>query len=192
MSRLLRAFDSVFVDPMFQKNDRGEAIYYPFGLLGGGYLAPEERLAGLRQTARALWFFTLASTLTVIMIVRTFGIFGAVGWLIYFGALALLIFTIVFLDARLAAGLKPSPDPRLSAGQRLRNARAARSSWSHWARLLIGALNLLLAASGIAFGVSDADLVAVALSALWLLVSAALALDGALGLIGQSKAEKVH
>jgi hypothetical protein len=57
---------------------------------------------------------------------------------------------------------------------------------------LIGAFNLLLAGTGLALGISDTDVVAVALSALWLLVGAALTLEGVLGLIEQSKAAKAR
>ncbi|CAN0467369.1 unnamed protein product, partial [Phaeothamnion confervicola] len=35
---LIRIFDGLYVDQLFQKNERGEAIYYPFGLMGRGYL----------------------------------------------------------------------------------------------------------------------------------------------------------
>lgn len=192
MSSLLRAFDGVFVDPVFEKNDRSETIYYPFGLLGQGYLAPEDRLAGLRQAARGLWIFTLVATISLILLLRRIDITGAVGWLIYACAFALLIGVIVYLQARLAAGLKPTQSPRPSAGQRLRRARAARPSWSHWVLFLIGAFNLLLAGTGIALGISDTDLVTIALPALWLVVGAALTLDGVLGLIERSKAAKAR
>ncbi len=108
MSSLLRAFDGVFVDPMFQKNDRGETIFYPFGLLGRTYLAPEDRLAGLRQAARGLWIFTVVTTISLILLLRKIDIPGAVGWLIYACAFALLIGLIAYLQARLATGLKPT------------------------------------------------------------------------------------
>jgi hypothetical protein len=192
MSSLLRAFDGVFVDPVFQKNDHGETIFYPFGLLGQGYLAPEDRLAGLRQAARGLWIFTLVATISLVPLSRKMDIPGAVGWLIYACAFALLIGVIVHLQARLAAGLKPTQSPRPSAGLRLRRARAARPPWSHWVLFLIGAFNLLLAGTGLTLGISDSDLVTIALAALWLLVGAALTLDGVLGLIEQSKAAKAH
>jgi hypothetical protein len=117
---------------------------------------------------------------------------GAVGWLIYACAVALLISLIGYLQARLAASLEPTQPPRPSVGLRLRRARAARPPWSHWVLFLIGAFNLLLAGTGLALGISDTDLVTIALAALWLLVSAALTLDGVLGLIEQSKAAKAR
>jgi hypothetical protein len=188
---LLRALDGVFVDPAFQKNDRGETIYYPFGLLGRGYLAPEDRWAGLRQEARGLWIFTLVATISLILLMRILAIPGTVGWLIYVGAFALLIGTIGYLQARLAAGLEPTQS-RPSAGQLLRRARAARPSWWHWVLFLIGALNLAFAGTGLALGISDANLVTIALAALWLLVGAALTSEGVLGLMERSKAAKAR
>ena len=108
MSSMVRAFDRVFVDRVFRKNSRDETIYYPFGLFGKGYRAPEDRLAGLQQATRRLWLITLVVTVSLIVLLRSLEIPGGkpLGWLIFGGSFALLIGGIAYLQSRLAADLE--------------------------------------------------------------------------------------
>ena len=49
MAGLTGIFDDIYVKQLFQKNERGETVFYPFGLIGRGYLLPKEREADVRQ-----------------------------------------------------------------------------------------------------------------------------------------------
>jgi quinol-cytochrome oxidoreductase complex cytochrome b subunit len=193
MSRMLRVFDTVLVDPLFEKNDLGETIYYPSGVFGRGRVVPEDRLASLRQAARWLGIFTIAATSSVIVLLRRIDIPGAVGWLIFACSFVLLLGFISYFRLWLAADLEPSSSPDLPMRERLRRARAARPPWWHWIILLFGASNLLLAVAGLASGSADMNWVIIlAAAVLWLPIGAALTLEGVLGIIESLKPENMR
>lgn len=193
-TRLTGIFDGLYVDQLFQKNERGEAVFYPFGLLGRGYLLPAAQEAGVRRSTRGLMLVALISgfsfALLCLRIVDSMGAMQPMGWLIAGGLLALLIAGIVYFQSRLAKGLEPVAGPSPSTGEWLRRGRAARASWTYGASIILGVLTLLLAAAGVAFGVEDGDRWGIVGGVFLLLVGALLTWDGVMGLIERSKAEK--
>jgi hypothetical protein len=184
-------FDGLYLDQLFQKNERGETVFYPHGLMGRGYLLPAEREDGVRNRMRLLMIVALVGGgslgLLLLRIVNSAGTVQPVGWLIGGGLFALFIGALVPFQSRLAQGLTPVEGPRPSALEWLKAGRAARSRWTHWACLGLGAFSLLMAIAGFAFGYADGDQWAFASGGFMLLVGTALTWDGALGLVERSR-----
>ena len=179
-------FDGLYVDQLFHKGERGETIFYPFGLMGRGYLLPAEREASMRRSMRWLMIGSLVFG----------GSFGAVAlrlltplqgtpllaWLIAGSAFAAGLGVIVTLQSRMSRGLEPMPGPGPSVGDWFRSGRAVRAPWTHRVCLGLGLFSLLLAAGGFAFGIAEGDWSGFASGFFMLFVGAVLTWDGALGL----------
>lgn len=110
---LTRAFDWLYVDPLFGKDEKGQAIFYPNGQASGGYIVPAEQEAGLRSGVRRLAAVGLAAALGMIIVVRVIeswmGAEVPLPWFIG-GAVVVFIATFTFIIrtlSRLKAGLKP-------------------------------------------------------------------------------------
>jgi hypothetical protein len=183
-------FDGLYVDQLFQKTEQGETVFYPFGLMGRGYLLPAEREGGVRRCMRLLMLVSLvigtSLGLLVLRIVESSGPLQPAGWVIGGGIFGLLIGLIVYFQARLAIGLEPV-DVRVQAGEWLRRGRTARAAWTYWASVVGGVLLLLLAAAGMALGFEDGDPWGVVAGVILLLLGVVLTWDGAMGLIERSK-----
>jgi hypothetical protein len=189
---LKRIFDGLYVDQLFQKNGRGETVFYPHGLMGRGYLLPAEREESVRARMRLLLIVSLAVGtsfgLFALRLMQASGSVPAMGWLVTGGAFVLLLGLVVAFQARLARGLAPVEGPRPSVRQWLRGGRAARALWVHWTCVGLGLFALLMAGAGFAFGLVDGDPWGFASGGFMLVVGAALIWDGVLGLIERSKA----
>lgn len=190
---LMRIFDGLYVDQLFQKNERGEIIFYPSGLMGHGYLLPAEREAAMRQSMRRLMAFSLAGGIGFALIaLRLLSVtFDPLTVLISGGAFALLLGLITILQKRLAHNLKPVTE-RVPAREWLRRGRQARQPWTYGASVILGLLTLLLAGAGFAFGLWEGDPVTIAGGLFLLAVGALLTWDGVMGLIERSHAPKVQ
>lgn len=192
MAGIVRIFDGLYVDQLFQKNERGETVFYPHGLLGRGYLLPADREAGIRRRMRMLVLMALAIGISVGLLVvkiieeaRTLPLTGLLA-----AAGVLLLALLAFFQSRLAAGLEPVSTPSPSMREFLRRGRAARASWTYWACIMLGLVSLLLAGAGFAFGLAEEGLAGFASGTFFLLVGSMLTWDGVLGLIERSKAAK--
>jgi hypothetical protein len=183
-------FDGLYLDQLFQKTEQGETVFYPFGLMGRGYLLPAEREGGVRRSMRLLMLVSLiigtSLGLLVLRIVESSGPMLPAGWVIGGGIFGLLIGLIVYFQSRLAIGLEPV-DVRVPAGEWLRRGRTARAAWTYWASVAGGVFLLLLAAAGMALGFEDGDPWGVVAGAILLLLGVVLTWDGAMGLIERSK-----
>lgn len=194
MPGMVRIFDGLYVDQLFQKNERGETVFYPHGLLGRGYLLPAEREAGIRRRMRLIMLLALvigiSFGLLVVRLIEEAGTLPLTGWLIAGGGFVLLLGLIAFSQSRLAAGLEPVSTQSPSMREFLRRGRAARASWTYWASIVLGLVSLLFAGAGFAFGLAEDGLAGFASGAFFLLVGSMLTWDGVLGLIERSKAAK--
>lgn len=167
---LKRIFDGLYVDQLFQRNERGETIFYPFGLMGRAYRVPEAREAELRQAMRWLMLTALVSGSIVFTPMMTLGLDERDGlpfWLVGGGALALLLAVLTGLQLRLAKGLEPVPHARPSAGEWLRRGRQARAPWTYWACLGLGIFCFALGAGGIGLAGSETATLLSGLFMLW-------------------------
>jgi hypothetical protein len=111
---MMRIFDWLFVNQLFRTTERGDAVFYPNGVTGRGYLLPPSREAEVRGGVRRLVLLALASVLAVVVIAPRLieGWMGAaipLGWFVG-GALAVLVIEtalIIRALARLTEGLEP-------------------------------------------------------------------------------------
>jgi hypothetical protein len=194
MPGVVRIFDGLYVDQLFQKNERGETVFYPHGLLGRGYLLPAAREAGIRQRMRLIMLMALAIGISfgfwAVRIIGEAGTLPLTGWLVAGGGFVLLLGLLALSQSRLAAGLEPVSTPPPSMREFLRRGRLARASWTYWVCILLGLVSLLLAGAGFALGLAEDGLMGFASGAFFLLVGAMLTWDGVLGLIERSKAAK--
>ena len=184
-------FDGLYVDQLFQKNERGETLFYPFGMMGRGYLLPAEREERVRQSMRWLMLVSLvvgiSFGLLAVRFIENSGTAQPVGWVIAGSAFLLLIAIIVFFQSRLARGLEPAIGPRPAAGEWLRLGRKARRPWTYWVSVMGGVLTLLLAVASIALGFEDGDIWSIVGGAFLMLAGAFLTWDGAMGLIEKAR-----
>lgn len=179
-------FDGLYVDQLFHKNERGETIFYPFGLMGRGYLLPVEREAGMRRSMRWLMMISLLfGGLFGVIVLRMLAPVEAVPlltWLIAGGAFAAGLGAIAYAQSRMSRGLEPMQGPAPTAGEWFRRGRAARAPWTHRVCLGLGLFSLLLAVGGFSLGIADGDWTSLAAGLFMLAVGALLTWDGALGL----------
>jgi len=186
-------FDGLYVDQLFQKDERGRTVFYPHGLMGRGYRLPADREARVRRSMRRLLLVALvlgiSFGLLVLRIMHTPGEVPPAIWLLGGGAFVLLLGLVAHLQARLALGLEPVSGPRPSVGEWLRAGRRVRALWTHWACIGLGLFGLLMAGAGFAFGIADGDPWGFASGAFMLLAGAALTWDGVLGLIERAKVD---
>jgi hypothetical protein len=187
---LARIFDGLYVDQLFQKNEQGETVLYPFGLMGRGYLLPAELETSVRRSMRLLILVSLVVSvclgLLVLRIVNSPGPAQLEGWTVFGGLSVLLIGLIVYFQSRLAIGLEPVA-ARVPSSAWLRRGRSARAVWTYWASVVGGVLVLLLAAAGTALGLEDGDSWGVLAGLFLLMLGVVLTWDGAMGLIERSK-----
>ena len=124
-------FDGLYVDQLFQKDERGRTVFYPHGLMGRGYRLPADREARVRRSMRRLLLVALvlgiSFGLLVLRIMHTPGEVPPAIWLLGGGAFVLLLGLVAFLQARLALGLEPVSGPRPSVGEWLRAGRRVRA-----------------------------------------------------------------
>lgn len=190
---LTRIFDGLYVDQMFQKNERGEVIFYPSGLMGHGYLLPAEREAAMRQSMRRLMAFSLAGGIGFAIVAMRFlsASFDPLTVLASGGAFVVLLGLITILQRRLAHNLKPVAE-RVSVREWLRRGRQARQPWTYGASVILGLLTLLLAGAGFALGLWEGDPLTIAGGLFLLAVGTLLTWDGVMGLIERSHAPKAQ
>ena len=110
-------FDGLYVDQLFQKDERGRTVFYPHGLMGRGYRLPADREARVRRSMRRLLLVALvlgiSFGLLVLRIMHTPGEVPPAIWLVGGGAFVLLLGLVAHLQARLALGLEPVSGPFL-------------------------------------------------------------------------------
>ena len=181
-----KIFDGLYGDQLFHKNERGETIFYPFGLMGRGYLLPAERETAIRGSMRRLTLVSLVGGISLALlatrILNSSGMESS-SWLICGAAFALLLAAVIYFQKRMIVGLEPAPGPRPSVGEWLRRGRQARARWTYWACVVLGVLCLAMAGFSLALGVADGGLAGIASGAFMLLVGALLTWDGVVGLI---------
>jgi hypothetical protein len=183
-------FDGLYVDQLFHKNDRGETIFYPFGLMGRGYLLPVEREAEMRRSMRWLMAFSLllggGFGVVLLRMVTPVEAVPLATWLIGGAAFAAGLAVIVYLQSRMSRGLEPMQGPAPTVGEWFRRGRTVRAPWTHRVCLGLGLFSLLLAAGGFAMGIAENDWSGFAAGLFMLAVGALLTWDGALGLKSRS------
>lgn len=178
--------DGLYVDQLFQKTESGDTVYYPYGLIGPGYLLSAEREAELRGATRSLMLVSLilgaAFGLLALRIMDSPGAVTPVGWLVLGGLLGGLIGFVLFLQRRLVRGLARAPGPRPSLRDWLKRARGARPKWALVVFIVLGVLCVVLSAGGLHVG----DVEGVLSGLVLLLIGGLLLWDGVQGLIERS------
>jgi hypothetical protein len=108
--------DALFVNQLIRTGERGETIFYPYGLKGSGYLVPPERAGGVRSSLRWLTFVSQFGTIALVVIVprmieSRLGFVMPLGWFIGGALVALVIIggAVITCLSRLTAGLEPAP-----------------------------------------------------------------------------------
>ncbi len=184
-------FDGLYVDQLIQKNDRGEAVMYPHGLAGRGYVLPPERIEAMRGKLRNLMLVSLAT-----------GLFGAIAFipiltngghvpvLTWVGAVGVILAfaVVIYMQRHLADGLQANATARPSIGAFLRNARMARPLWSLWSEVVFGAIVIVPSSRDLFSAVHAADSIAIGQSVFMLLVGGLILWDGARGVMQRRNA----
>jgi hypothetical protein len=193
MASLTGIFDDIYVKQLFQKNERGETVFYPFGLIGRGYLLPKDREADLRRATRLLTLASLIVSISLgLLAARVSGSTHSLplsGWLALGVIFAAILAVTIYLEFRLAAGLE-SAGERIAAGEWLRRGRRARAAWTYWGSVVAGIFFLLFAIAGVALGIADRDGSALIGAAFFLLLGGFATWDGSCGLIERQKRVK--
>lgn len=189
MASLTRIFDGLYVDQLFHKTERGETVYYPFGLLGRGYLLPADREERVRRATRRLTFFSIATVVGLALVANL-----AFSSLLSQTAMAVVAVLVVmaacvYLQLRLVSGLAPMAG-QPSRAEWFRRGRAARAPWTSWVSIAFGLVAVLFAAVGFAMGFSEGDTGSYFGGGFFLLVGALLIWDGTLGLIERAQAAR--
>jgi hypothetical protein len=184
-------FDGLYIDQLIQKNEQGEFILYPNGLMGRGYLLPADREPAIRQRLRLTMLLSLIVGtmygLFALRVVESGHVDSLLGWLLVIAIAVLLVGGILFYQSRLADGLEPVPGKQPTTGEWLRRGRQARPTWTYWFSAIAGALLLLMSVAAIAVGMSDNDYFIVGCGVFLVLVSVLGAWDGVLGLKERSR-----
>jgi hypothetical protein len=179
-------FDGLYIDQLIQKNEQGEFILYPHGLMGRGYLLPADREPAIRQRLRLTMLLSLMVGtmygLFALRVVESGHVASLLGWLLVIAIAVLLVGGILFYQSRLADGLEPVPGKQPTTGEWLRRGRQARPAWTYWFSAIAGVLLLLMSVAAIAVGMSDNDYIIVGCGVFLVLVSVLGAWDGVLGL----------
>jgi hypothetical protein len=187
MTGITGIFDGLYVDQLFHKNERGETVYYPFGVMGRGYLLPEARLASVKRATRGLMLASLIVGLSLgwaaLWVINAPDPVRPMVWPTGLALFALLVGGITYLQSRLASGLEPVSGPRPGLGEWLRRGRQARAPWTSWVCLGLGLFCLLLAAFGIAFAIAEGTLGSMVAGGFFLVAGGLLTWDGALGIL---------
>ena len=107
-------FDALFVNQLFHTNERGETVFYPYGLTGRGYLVPAEREASVRSGVR--WLALVALTGAIVfavllprMLEAWLGFTLPLSWFLGYVVVALPVgvVAIIYALSRLTEGLAP-------------------------------------------------------------------------------------
>lgn len=179
-------FDGLYVDQLIQKNERGEFIVYPSGMIGRGYRLPPEHESTIRQRLRMLMLISLIAGTSfgifLLRIVQSPSPMSPLGWVLIAGLAVLLFGAIFYAQSRLTAGLEPVAGPRPSPRQWLRGARAMRPAWTYWLCVIGGGLLALAAIAAIVVGITDGDWLVTASGAFLLAISVLCGVDGVLAL----------
>jgi hypothetical protein len=180
---LKTVFDGIYVDQLIHKNERGEFVIYPYGMMGGGYVLPADREPSVRRRLRLLM---LSPFVLLIVFVSLLGEAGtgitALTWAAVAGIGVLMLSVLIYFQRRLAAGLQPVDGPRPTARQWLHGARRSRPTWTHWFSVIAGLILGLLSVAAIGAGFADGDLLLIASGVFLLAISVLAACDGLLGL----------
>jgi len=127
-------FDGLYIDQLIQKNEQGEFILYPHGLMGRGYLLPADREPAIRQRLRLTMLLSLIVGtmygLFALRVVESGHVDSLLGWLLVIAIAVLLVGGILFYQSRLADGLEPEPGKQPTTGEWLRRGRKARPTWA--------------------------------------------------------------
>jgi hypothetical protein len=182
-----RLIDGLYVDQLFQRTETGDTVYYPYGMIGPGYLLSAEREAEIRRATRLLMLVSLVSGgafgLFALRVVNSPGSLTLVGGLVLGGVMAGLVGLVVYLQSRLVRGLERAPEPRPAARDWLKRARGARPTWALAAFIVLGVLCVILSAGGFLVG----DALGVLSGIVLLLIGGLLLWDGVRGLIERSR-----
>ena len=110
-----RIFDWLFVNQLFRKTERGETVFYPHGLLAGGYVVPPEREPSVRSGVRRLALCALVGAIVLAVLVprlveSRWEIVLPLGWFIGYALLAILVAFAIIMRVlkRLTVGLEPA------------------------------------------------------------------------------------
>jgi hypothetical protein len=128
---MIRIFDGLYIDQLFQRNERGETVYYPFGLMGRGYLLPAARVESVKRATRWLMILSLAIGIGFAFGVAPRVVQGSaldpLRIVLAGAAFAMLVAVITSLQSRLVMGLEPVAAQRIRAAEWLRRGRRARA-----------------------------------------------------------------
>jgi hypothetical protein len=192
---LKRIIDAMFVDQLFQKNEQGETVMYPHGLVGRGYALPQERVAEARREMRQLMMVALATGMlgafVVLGMIAKGNSMSLQGWMLGIAVIALPLAGVVYLQLRLASGLKEASGHRPSGLEWLRRARMQRPTWSLWVEIALGVWLLWdPAVPGILSAFETGDYSGVASGFALVLLGAYVIWDGAMGLVGKAREKR--
>jgi hypothetical protein len=186
MAGLTSIFDDIYVKQLFHKNERGETVFYPFGLIGRGYLLPKEREASIRRAMRLQMFATLIAGIAFgLLVTRISGSenpVSPVGWLVLAALFAVIFGGSLAFQFWIASGLEPMSE-RVQFGEWLRRGRQARPAWTYWAMIVLGIFSLLMAASGFVASVIERDASLLAAGLFFLVIAIFGIWDGRRGFI---------
>ncbi len=189
---LIKVFDALYVDQLIQKNERGEAVVYPYGLAGSGYVLPEDRVGAVRTSMRRQMLAAIAiGFYTAVVAASIFAADGHVSlWTGLGVAAATLGFAgILYMQRRLATGLKQQViQQRPSIGVFMRNARMARPLWSLWGELVLGVIVVAFGLPDLITALQTSDYTGVGQNLFILAVGGYILWDGALGVIQRRSA----
>jgi hypothetical protein len=183
MGKLVRIFDGIYVSQLFQTNERGETIFYPFGLWGKGYVVPPDRIDSLKHTARLRTFFwVLAGTVCAYLFVGASDAkISTTSWSAIAPIAVLMIAVSMYTQFRMAAGLDPTAE-HVSFVERLRRGRKSRPYWSFWVSIVSGSLCIFLGAVAVGLNAFDNNVVTIMASAFLVFIGILGTWDGFLGL----------
>ncbi len=180
-------FDGLYVDQLIQKDDAGEFVFYPNGLMGRGYKLPAELEPGIRQRLRQRMLVALviggSFGLLVARMIGSGSDVTSTSWAIIVGIGAILFVGMRHYRKPLTVGLEPASGAPVSISEWFRRGRKARPAWTYWTSAVTGAIMLVAASLVIAMTIAEPDPVMIVCGAITLVFGALLAWDGTLGLM---------
>ena len=75
MKNPFRSYFRILIDSSFRRNDGGKLVFYPYGILGKGYIVEDAGLA--KQILRFFKIYCAGSFAVLIIACATVGTFGA-------------------------------------------------------------------------------------------------------------------
>lgn len=179
-------FDGVYVDQLIQKNDRGEIVVYPHGMLGRGYVLPPEREDEYRRRVRRMMavsiFIGFGAAMLILRAIEAEGSVSPFGWVAVIAVAGLLLAGMIHYQSRIVIGLQPSADPRPSVATWMRRGRRARATWTCWFNVIVGSLMAIASVAAIVIGMHSGENVVIVSGVLLLLLSLFAVWDGVMGL----------